>query len=77
MVHGHPLRTVTHELRRHGYSTELPLALLSAEAVAAYLAARFPVQRFPESLGTLLHQVTDGSPLFLVAMVEALVARVC
>jgi hypothetical protein len=36
-------RTVTHELRRHGYSTELPLTLLSAEAVAAYLAARFPV----------------------------------
>ena len=75
VVHGHPLRTVTHELRRHGYSTELPLTLLRAEAVAAYLAARFPVQRFPESLGALLHQVTDGSPLFLVAMVEALVAR--
>jgi DNA-binding winged helix-turn-helix (wHTH) protein/predicted ATPase len=75
VAHGHPLRTATHELRRHGYSTELPLTLLSAEAVAAYLAARFPVQRFPESLDALLHQVTDGSPLFLVAMVEALVAR--
>ena len=24
VVHGHPLRTVTHELRWHGYSTELP-----------------------------------------------------
>src|SRR5215813_368797 len=75
VVHGHPLRTVTHELRRHGYSTELLLTLLNTEAVAAYLSARFPVQRFPESLGALLHQVTDGSPLFLAAMVEALVAR--
>jgi len=73
--HGHPLRTVTHELRRHGYSTELPVTLLSTEAVAAYLAARFPVQRFPASLGAVLRQVTDGSPLFLVAMVEALVGR--
>src|SRR5262245_55849309 len=73
--HSHPLRTVTHELRRHGYSTELPLTLLSAEAVVAYLAARFPVQRFPASLGAVLHQVTDGNPLFLGAMVEALVSR--
>ena len=73
--HGHPLRALMHELRRHGDSTALPLPLLRAEAVAAYLAARFPVQRLPASLGAVLHQVTEGSPLFLVAMVEALMSR--
>ena len=44
--------------------TELPLALLNAEAVAAYLAARFPRQQFPAALAPWLHQRTDGQPCF-------------
>ena len=39
IVHHHPLRTVVQDLQRHGHATELALALLNAEAVAAYLAA--------------------------------------
>ena len=61
------------DLQRHGHATELPLALLSAEAVAAYLAARFPRQQFPAALAPWLHQRTDGQPLFLVTLVQALV----
>jgi hypothetical protein len=75
IVHHHPLRTVVQDLRRHGHATELPLALLSAEAVAAYLAARFPRQQFPVALALWLHQRTDGQPLFLVTLVQALVER--
>jgi DNA-binding winged helix-turn-helix (wHTH) protein/tetratricopeptide (TPR) repeat protein len=75
IVRHHPLRTVAQELQRHGYATELPLALLSAEAVAAYLAARFPQQRFSTPLGPWLHQRTDGHPLFLVTLVQVLVER--
>jgi DNA-binding winged helix-turn-helix (wHTH) protein/predicted ATPase len=73
IVHHHPLHTVVQDLQRHGHATELPLALLSAEAVAAYLAARFPRQQFPAMLGPWLHQRTDGHPLFLVTLVQALV----
>jgi predicted ATPase len=60
-------------LQRHGQATELPLALLSAEAVTAYLAARFPLQQFPSALALWLHQRTDGHPLFLITLVQALV----
>src|SRR5207244_864245 len=75
IVHHHPLRTVVQDLQRHGYATEFPLALLSAEAVAAYLAARFPQQQFPSALALWLHQRTDGHPLFLVTLVQALIER--
>jgi DNA-binding winged helix-turn-helix (wHTH) protein/predicted ATPase len=73
IVHHHPLRTVVQDLQRHGHATELPLALLSVEAVAAYLVARFPRQQFPAALVPWLHQRTDGHPLFLVTLVQALV----
>jgi hypothetical protein len=53
----------------------MPLALLHAEAVAAYLAARFPQQQLPAGLALWLHQRTDGQPLFLVTLVQALVER--
>jgi predicted ATPase len=49
--------------------------LLSAEAVAAYLAARFPQQQFPAALAPWLQQRTDGQPLFLVTLVQAFVAQ--
>jgi DNA-binding winged helix-turn-helix (wHTH) protein/tetratricopeptide (TPR) repeat protein len=75
MVHHHPLRTVVQDLQRHGHALALPLALLNAEAVAAYLAARFPRQQFPAALALWLHQRTDGQPLFLVTLVQALVER--
>jgi predicted ATPase len=75
IVHGHPLRTVVQDLQRYGSATEVPLGLLSAEAVAAYLAARFPQQQFPITLAPWLHQRTDGHPLFLVTLVQALVER--
>jgi predicted ATPase len=75
MIHHHPLRTVVQDLQRHGHAIELPLACLTAEAVAAYLAARFPQQQFPAALARWLHQRTDGQPLFLVTLVQALVER--
>jgi DNA-binding winged helix-turn-helix (wHTH) protein/predicted ATPase len=75
IVHHHPLHTVVQDLQRHGHAMELPLALLSAEAVAAYLEARFPQQQFPAVLAPWLHQRTDGQPLFLVTLVLALVER--
>jgi DNA-binding winged helix-turn-helix (wHTH) protein/predicted ATPase len=75
IVHHHPLRIVVQDLLRHGHATDLPLTLLSAEAVAAYLAARFPLRQFPSALAPWLHRRTDGHPLFLVTLVQALVER--
>ena len=72
---GHPLQTVTHELHMHGQCAELPLTLLSEAAVADYLAARFPEAQFPAGLARLVHQRTEGNPLFMVSVVEDWVRR--
>jgi DNA-binding winged helix-turn-helix (wHTH) protein len=66
MVRHHPLNTMVQDLQRHAHTRALPLALLNAEAVTAYLIARFPQQQFPVTLAPWLHQRTDGQPLFLV-----------
>jgi predicted ATPase len=72
---GHPLHTVHHELQRHGQCTELPLPLLPEAAMAAYLAMRFPDTRLPAGLARLVHQRTEGNPLFMVTVVEEWVRR--
>jgi predicted ATPase len=71
----HPLQTAVQDLQRYAAATTLPLAGLSVEAVAAYLTARFPHQQLPATLAPWLHQRTDGQPLFLVTLVQALVEQ--
>jgi DNA-binding winged helix-turn-helix (wHTH) protein/tetratricopeptide (TPR) repeat protein len=75
VMHHPPLRTVVYDLQRQGVATELPLEGLSAEAVAAYLAVRFPHRRFPAAVAPWLHRQTEGHPLFLVTLVQTWVAR--
>ncbi|MGE0681236.1 MAG: AAA family ATPase [Candidatus Binatia bacterium] len=68
----HPLTTLTHELRMHRQCQELPLRFLPEPAVAAYLAARFPQNRFPTVLSRTIHRRTEGNPLFMVNMTDYL-----
>ncbi|HEV8718276.1 MAG TPA: AAA family ATPase, partial [Candidatus Binatia bacterium] len=79
IVGGHPLKVVKHELQLHGHCAELPLGLLTAEDVAAYLLARFPVDTAEQSplreLARVIHQRTDGNPLFMVNVVDYLVTQ--
>ena len=75
IVHSHPLRTVAQDLQREGRGVTLPLDPLNAEAVTAYLTARFPGHRLPGALARWLCEHTDGNALFLVTMVSALVER--
>jgi len=72
----HPLRAVKQELQLHGQCTELALGLLSEGAVAQYLAQRVSVgaRRAVPLLARAIHRRTDGNPLFMVTVVEQLVA---
>jgi predicted ATPase len=72
LASGHPLHSVRQTLEVHRQCTELALELLSAADVARYLQVRFPHHTFPAALGDVLHRRTDGNPLFLVNVVEAL-----
>ena len=73
---GIPCRRVKQELVLHGQGVELPLELLTAAEVAQYLALRCaggadlppPIRR----LAQIMHQRTDGHPLFMVTIVEHL-----
>ena len=73
IVRAHPLRAVTNELALHGLSEEMPLELLSEGEVARYLELRLPGARVSEGLERVIYQRTDGNPLFVVAVVDALV----
>ncbi|MCI0419768.1 MAG: AAA family ATPase, partial [Acidobacteria bacterium] len=75
IVSGHPLKAVKQELLSKRQCKEFPLEYLGEEAVAEYLAVRFPANRFPAALGGLIHERTEGNPLFMVNAVDYLVTE--
>jgi hypothetical protein len=70
---GHPLKAVKQELAAKQQCAELPLEYLNEQAVAEYLAVRFPAHRLPGELAALIHDRTEGNPLFMVNTVDYLV----
>ncbi|MFY9572887.1 MAG: AAA family ATPase [Blastocatellia bacterium] len=75
IVSGHPLKAVKQELMAKQQCEELPLEYLSENAVAEYLSVRFPTNRFPAVLARLIHERTEGNPLFMVNAVDYLVTQ--
>ena len=75
IVSGHPLRAVKQELLAKQQCEELPLEYLSENAIAEFLSVRFPANRFPAKLAGLIHERTEGNPLFMVNAVDYLVAE--
>lgn len=75
LASGHPLKSVKHELALHGLCTEMELGVLDDTAVTRYLDARFAGHRFPVELASAIHARTEGNPLFLMHVVDALVAN--
>ena len=71
----HPLKGVKRELQAHGLVRELPLDYLTEEAVAQYLAVRFPRHQLPKRLARLVHRRSEGNPLFMVNLAEYLIAE--
>jgi predicted ATPase/DNA-binding winged helix-turn-helix (wHTH) protein len=67
----HPLHTVQQELQLHGHGVELPLTLLTEEAIATYLAGRLPGLPRVDRLARLVHQRTEGNPFFMVTLVDS------
>jgi DNA-binding winged helix-turn-helix (wHTH) protein/predicted ATPase len=65
-VSDHPLKTGKQELLAKQQCEELPLEYLTEAAVSEYLSVRFPRHRFPAGLARLIHDRTDGNPLFMV-----------
>ena len=79
LARGHPLKAIKQELQLHGQCEELALEFLTEEHVAEYLEVRFSEQ--PDGrlrikpLAHVVHQRTDGNPLFMVNVTNELVAH--
>lgn len=72
ILHRHPLRRLEQELRGRQRSSLLPLSRLTLHSVQRWLERLCPSP--PEALVEWFHKRTEGHPLFLVTLFEALVA---
>jgi predicted ATPase len=79
IVTEHRLRTMKQELQLHGQCQELAVQLLTEEAVGAYLAVRVPGGTYSNApllrLAHEIYQRTEGNPLFMVNVVDELLAQ--
>lgn len=71
----HPLSTIQQELAIHKQCEELVLDCLTETATKAYVEARFAGSESVAELAPLIYQRTEGHPLFLVNMVDHLIAQ--
>jgi hypothetical protein len=83
MPSDHPLRRTKEELELHHDCTELSLKLLNESEVADYLGLRFATlegevsedQAEVSALAPAIYRRTEGNPLFMVNVVDYLVAQ--
>jgi DNA-binding winged helix-turn-helix (wHTH) protein/tetratricopeptide (TPR) repeat protein len=74
IVAGHPLRALVQDLRVRRQCEDIAVEFLREPHVATYLSQRFGGHAFPSELARAVHQRTDGNPLFMVRVVDELVA---
>lgn len=74
-IGGHPIRTVHQDLQIHGRCAELALDRLTRAEVERYLALRFGSADLTERLAERVFARTGGQPLFVVSLVDHLIAQ--
>jgi DNA-binding winged helix-turn-helix (wHTH) protein len=74
-VQEHVLGQAARALQREKRAVAIPLHELSRDDVRSYLDLRFPGADFTDSLAGVVHDYTDGVPLFVAAVVDHLVSR--
>ena len=70
-----PLKNIKTELQLHNQCTQLPLKLLGQTSVSEYLAARFEIEKVPETLLSAVYRRSEGNPLFMVNVTDYLLGR--
>jgi predicted ATPase/DNA-binding winged helix-turn-helix (wHTH) protein len=74
--HGqHPLKRLKQDLVTHKLCTDVSLRPLERDAVHEYLVQELKQDTLPKGLPSFVHQHSEGNPLFMVAMLEHLVAQ--
>ena len=67
----HPVWEAVQALEQRGLASEIRLQALASGAVADYLELRFPESELPFDLSGLLHDRTEGNPLFIEKVVDS------
>ena len=79
LVQDHPLKELKQELALHDQCQELTLAYLSEAAIGEYVRHRFgievPLSGSWSAFVQAIHRRTEGNPLFMIKVVDDLVAR--
>jgi len=75
IAEGHPLQALRQELKLHRLCDEIVLDPFSESEVLEYFRGRMPAAETPEALVRRVHAHTDGLPLFVVNVVDALVGQ--
>ena len=70
-----PVCQLKQSLVQHNSAIELPLELLTADAVGEYLAERYSGIAQLTELIEMIYEMTDGNPLFVVTLADYLVYR--
>jgi len=71
----HPIQQVRTLLRSRGRCEDIAPEYLSLDHVSAYLERRFPASRVEGEVADMVLAHTDGNPLFMIVLVDHLVAH--
>ena len=71
----HPFAALKLDLMARGMCREITPGLLDTAAIARYLTLQFPEHAFPDTLASMLHERTEGHPLFMADLVRDLRRR--
>lgn len=66
----HPFLKVKQELQARGIAHEIKLGFLKKEEVEEYLSLQFPQHGLPAAVTEMVYAKTEGSPLFLSALLR-------
>ncbi len=72
VLSSHPFLQAKPDLEARGRCREIALGFLSREEIRTYMALEFPGHRFPPELLDLIHQKTEGNPLFMADLLREL-----
>ena len=71
----HPLKRLKQDLVTHKLCTDVSLPPLGRDAVREYLVQELQQEIPPKGLPSFVHQHSEGNPLFMIAMLEHLIAQ--
>lgn len=72
VLNKHPFAQLKLDLQARGLCREIVLDFLTLEDVTEYVGREFPGHAFPSAFSAMIHDKTEGSPLFMAGLLQYL-----